>query len=144
MNERRFTHTPEEARKLWGEALRSGEFCQTRYVLHRLKPDAYGRPAGHCCLGVACEVFALNEAPLVREEERDIEFYEGQGNVLPRVVGDWLGLASDAGRHLVDFDHEKTLDYLNDEDCLPFPAIADIIESAPPGLFVEPQATEAR
>ena len=49
-------HTPKEARQLWIDALRSGDYEQTRETLCE-----DGR---YCCLGVACEVAIQNEPEL--------------------------------------------------------------------------------
>jgi hypothetical protein len=45
-----------ELKKKWVEALRSGEYCQTREVL----TDG----AGFCCLGVLCEVQGIKKSDL--------------------------------------------------------------------------------
>lgn len=49
------TKLPPEVKTKWLEALRSGKYTQTQGVLRRDKP-ADRRSAGHCCLGVLCDV----------------------------------------------------------------------------------------
>jgi hypothetical protein len=45
--------------KNWIEALRSGNYKQTRFMLERKADDAGGMPPGNCCLGVAAEVIGV-------------------------------------------------------------------------------------
>lgn len=128
-------------------ALRSGEYTQTRGTLHRLvaAPAAYGEkvhPVGHCCLGVACEIFdQANPGVLTRKVDEGIESFaytsaEGEPGVeagsLPSLVQDWLGLTTGLG------DYAGGGLY-RDNDILgkTFAEIADIIESEPAGLFSE-------
>lgn len=47
-----------EIKSKWLAALRSGEYKQTKDVLCQLVEDK-GTHAGHCCLGVLCEVMGL-------------------------------------------------------------------------------------
>src|SRR5213078_4528925 len=44
-------------RRRWIEALRSGRYTQTPGTLKRVEYEGPGEPAGHCCLGVAVEVY---------------------------------------------------------------------------------------
>lgn len=75
--------------KLWVDALRSGEFSQTQRAMHRAGPlalvgDDY-LPAGHCCLGVACEIAVKNGL--------DLDDWSSAG-YLPYEAMDWLGFNS--------------------------------------------------
>ena len=91
-----------EHMRLWVDALRSGEFTQTKGVNYRPEPfegdeDLEPQPAGYCCLGVACEVAVKNgfvfmdyttDEPLPADEQG---WWRGEGD-LPSEVRDWLGL----------------------------------------------------
>jgi hypothetical protein len=117
--------TPAERRKIWVEALRSGKYEQgTGYLCARGK---------HCCLGVACDLFASELTISVGFDRFDSEVvrYGNDPNFLPESVRDALGLRGRAGAYsntslANDNDHGKT-----------FLEIADIIESEPEGLIVE-------
>lgn len=137
-------------RKAWLEALRSGNYKQTKGKLR-------SRNGAYCCLGVACEVA---EVPRVwRDKEyhygdaevleamksdewhdeasmSDYERYDSTG--LPRIAREWLGV-SEAGPKLakpvtvrsifngVD-ELEDSLIELNDTYGWSFAQIADAIE----------------
>lgn len=113
-----------EARKLWVEALRSGEYEQGKESLR--DGDKY------CCLGVACDLYAKHEGGQGWGEVTDSGWEFGYGHTcyLAPVVCDWLGLASLEG--LIPGD--KSLVSLNDGGA-GFKKIADVIESEPLGLF---------
>lgn len=124
----KFKHTPEEARKLWVDALRSGEYAQTTGSLRR--------EDGFCCLGIACDVFRTHEADAWWHTTSIGAFVcrgISEAGYTHHVVKDWLGMETSAGvygdgmsRLSADNDNGKT-----------FLEIADIIESNPPGLFME-------
>jgi len=123
--------------KLWTDALRSGEYQQTAGTMHR--HTAIDHPTGHCCLGVACEVYSqANPGRLSRYETRDWTKFTasddpggGSHDVLPGIVRDWLGLRTDEG----EIEGGNTLTNLNDTGST-FDEIADIIDAEPDGLFV--------
>jgi hypothetical protein len=135
-----------EAKKLWIEALRSGEYQQTRSVLHD--------DNGFCCLGVLCDVAMKNwdimsEWRESTEEERDAQdvlcdgpayAFLGQVNVLPEQVMEWAGLEKNNPDVHGQCDDEDcacdeggewtvTLAELND-DGRSFSEIADMIEDS--------------
>lgn len=60
---------PEEFKKQWVEALRSGKFSQGRYGLCVYDDDDLKKHT-YCCLGVAC---VISEIPLVPEFDFGIE-----------------------------------------------------------------------
>lgn len=134
-----------EHRRLWVEALRSGEYQQARGFLS--VPGV-----GMCCLGVSCDVAIKNGLPIERREATiepvDVPAYYGEaddgltvevfGNngeadelVCPRSVAAWLGLAHIDG----GWDDGESLANRNDAGDT-FDEIADIIESEPEGMFV--------
>jgi hypothetical protein len=112
----------QERRKLWVEALRSGEYTQCTKRL--------AKPNGYCCLGVACEVFMKNGGELQKATDKYGIYYNGEYLTLPRVVRDWLGLRTENG----SIDDGIALSEKNDHGAS-FEEIANIIEAAPQGLF---------
>lgn len=121
--------TPQEARRIWVEALRSGKYQQTQGRLVKQLEDG---SIGYCCLGVACEVLGA-EKGLTRKGH--IGFHFGDARVytlyLPTDIHTLLGLKDNKGSH-----EWGSLTLTNDGGAS-FAEIADIIEAAPAGLFVE-------
>lgn len=116
------------------DALRSGEFTQAQGQLRR--------GDGHCCLGVACEVYKretgngtwthLDDEPrFVASDHAD----DWSAHLLPPTVKEWYGFSSEAGRFEDAVAYFTCLTDLNDCGGLSFEDIADVIESAPGGLF---------
>lgn len=123
--------------KKWVKALRSGNYSQVRYCLQR--PGL-----GFCCMGVACELaiqsgLSLRQAIVKRTEidgvpsTIDCVSYDGQHQVLPHIVMQWLGLRTIEGAFK---DDTLTLTALNDSG-RSFVEIADIIERYADTLFTE-------
>lgn len=132
-------------RKLLTDALRSGEYAQTRFKLRHLVPNSEA-PEGYCCLGVACELFrkatgqgewsppnAVSGCAGFLIEGESVPVY----SVLPSAVQQWFGFSSQSG----GFDSSEyptgALFRLNDTRRLSFAQIADVIDAQPKGLFVE-------
>jgi len=115
----------------WLEALRSGEYKQTKGALHTKK----GKKEGFCCLGVLCDLAVKAKVipePLTLEIGGIQEFrYEGYSGNLPEEVMKWAGLEDSSGSYEGD-----SLADLNDNG-KKFTTIAKIIESRPEGLFRE-------
>lgn len=121
----------------WVDALRSGEYTQTRGKLHRVKTsEISGAGVGMCCLGVLCDLAAKAGVvePFVYD---DVMRYDEEVYILPRRVYEWAGLlrGNPEVRHTVLFgdDAEPTegtdaVTILNDDFGLGFEAIADAIE----------------
>lgn len=126
----------EERKRLLIEALRSGEFKQTRGVLKDSE--------GHCCLGVACEVYLRNVG--VGKWNEDYSFscrkkcfsfvsaeYAAETGVLPYQVREWFGFTESNPRYGVDRVNDDgdvirpTLASLNDRGSS-FEEIALVIE----------------
>jgi hypothetical protein len=112
------------ARK-WVEALRSGKFKQSRFVLRNEE--------GFCCLGVACEV-AVREGVIPEARAgKDRYDYDNEISSLPERVQNWLGLRTPYGYA----EGYQSLESLNDSGEYSFEQIANVIESKPKGLFRE-------
>lgn len=128
----KYKHTPEQARKLWVEALRSGKYEQGREYL-----CADGL---YCCLGVACEVMREHEGPksLKLVLPSPVEYGQTCEMALaPSEVMSWLGLAYPDGRYQGDRPGESSSLTAENDDGKNFVTIAAIIESNPPNLFVK-------
>lgn len=123
--------------KKWVEALRSGEYSQTKGQLHVTEDseDSY------CCLGVACKLAVEAGVPVKTEEHTEdgvtIHAYNGNGSLLPDEISAWLGLAECDGTYLKDGDFASTLAEDNDEHDFTFEQIAEVIEREPEGLFAD-------
>ena len=118
--------------RAWVDALRSGEYTQTKTHLQDSK--------GYCCLGVACDlaVKAGIISPGISVPGDDKVVYADKGNkgvpevyVLTNKVRDWLGLDTVNGA----WNDIDTLSAMNDQGYT-FEQIADQIEAEPEGLFV--------
>lgn len=112
-----------ELRKKWVEALRSGEYKQGRICL--CNNNRY------CCLGVLCDVAGADF--IVYQHSSGVRQYEGFCSQLSTRLMERVGLSTPFG----SFGYRKSLIELNDRDKKTFKEIADIIESEPPGLFIE-------
>lgn len=111
-----------KVKKLWVEALRSGNYKQGKYGLKR--EDEF------CCLGVLCDLHAKensrNWEPIPYDK---FEMYGGQTAILPVVVRKWAGLDQSVPV-LKSPKDDSTLDavVLNDGGAT-FAQIADLIEA---------------
>ncbi len=142
-----YKHTPQEAQKLWIDALRSDKYKQGR---NRLKTDDQ-----YCCLGVACDLFAEYEGVGkwgiaifdngLRKEFKEKFVVDNSEEVyyLPYQVRDWLGLTDSDGSCVLTDDSDDqipafpvSLSDLNDSSRKTFKEIACIIESKPQDMFV--------
>lgn len=133
-----------EVRRLWLDALRSGDYRQGTGLLRRV--DAASGDAYHCCLGVLCELAV--EAGVVRRTETRVDDVDGGVDADADTVVDgdrvtsyaagtykfpppevlhWAGLRG--ANPVVEVEEEpRTLVNLNDVQEAPFTAIADAIE----------------
>jgi hypothetical protein len=112
-------------RKLVADALRSGEFKQTKHCL--------SDGESFCCLGVACEVFMRNGGTLTKVHDGNlIRYVEEDGErhltTLPHVVQEWLGM--DAGGQFTLGEYKSYLIFENDTYHKTFPEIATLFETA--------------
>jgi hypothetical protein len=123
--------------KKWVAALRSGRFKQGFGMLNENNEF-------FCCLGVLCEVAIENGLPLTKGTyPSGAVYYKADifGN-LPNEVMKWAGLRDSLGEYgnEKEFFDRKGLHIDNDRLKLSFSQIADIIESEPPGLFVDSES----
>jgi hypothetical protein len=88
----KFNETPAEARKLWIDELRSGNWKQGKRRL--ACGDEY------CCLGVATELFVklYPEVLEVKVSFTGTKAYSGETHVLPPIVQEWLGFEHETGK----------------------------------------------
>src|SRR5213592_5017987 len=110
--------------KAWVEALRSGEYQQTREVLS--KRDAY------CCMGVLCEVAIKLGVPVKKSMSNGVVRYDRKLCGVPKSVQSAAGLANDCG---IFGSMGDSLTGRNDRGDS-FSKIASLVESEPKGLFV--------
>lgn len=105
-----------QIKKLWVDALRSGEYRQARYRLRT-------RQNGFCCLGVLCNIHAQHFPETAAKNPQGLYF--GEEGILPSIVTRWARLD-----HItVQYRGEShSLADLNDNKRLNFNQIADIIE----------------
>lgn len=133
-----YSMSPAEARAVWVDALRSGEYEQGDSALKQ--DDKF------CCLGVACDLFLRHEGKgrwIDRaDEEYDPTFFVFEADeddhdvyYLPRAVQKWLGISSRQGKvlektHLPSKPHVRvdSLELMNDHG-FSFDELADQIET---------------
>lgn len=114
-------------RKLWINALRSGNYKQGKYRLRSVDNK-------YCCLGVACEVAFQNGVQLQIRHHFHLYFYDENDGYPPMIVRDFFGLITEAGDYVQD-NNLSSLSTDNDTLNYNFDEIANIIESEPCGLF---------
>lgn len=107
-------------KKLWVEALRSGDYEQGEQTLR--KGDKF------CCLGVLCDLYQkeMDDDSINWIPHDNVGGYRflGRGGALPREVWEWANLPWDDPRPERE---DKTLSELNDAGKT-FKQIADMIE----------------
>lgn len=118
--------------QLWVDALRSGEYRQTRGCLQ----DSHG----YCCLGVACRVYEKHTGDkLVEDRFGHLSGFDLSGYLA--IVKNWLQLHGEEGEltHLIDYSQVEfiSLTYKNDHDNLNFNQLADYIEENQDQLFLK-------
>lgn len=113
-----------DVKKLWVDALRSGEYSQCKNALHTSDNQ-------YCCLGVLCALAVQAgiispptlEKPLFDDMEHTNYCYDEHTTELPEAVMKWAGLTSSDGdevaigmRVVNDNDNggETEVDYLDD------------------------------
>jgi hypothetical protein len=106
-------------KKLWVDALRSGEYEQCTGILR----DSFNR---FCCLGVLCNLHAMAH-PQIAASQKSAAFYMGQDTDVPNTVRDWAGLKEPEGEEVFVGKVKTSLARHNDGGAT-FAQIADAIE----------------
>lgn len=109
-------------KKLWQEALRSGEYKQTKHQLRKQK----GKQASFCCLGVLCNLHAQAH-PKIAAENTNPERYMGCSGVLPSEVRKWAGVDTSEGGEVLYKDRYRSLVSLNDSG-VKFKTVAKLLD----------------
>lgn len=140
------TYTPQQYRAAWIKALRSGDYKQGRNYL--CSDDHY------CCLGVLCDLVAPDDwtgTGVIRYHQdncslpdEDIAIAVGMTNEIGGFDPNGLPVALHEWLRAKDKDGTVPLSLAGMNDAgYPFSDIADVIESAPAGLFTDsPIASE--
>lgn len=114
----------QDIKELWVQALRSGEYQQSRNSLRR--------NGGYCCLGVLCDLYAKehNVEWQINPKYAPNEQYQlnGCNYMLPSEVVTWAELESQDPGFKKDETEDTLLSYLNDHLKLNFNQIAQVIE----------------
>lgn len=125
-----------EPKKLWTDALLSGEYEQGRNSLRQkllLNADTGECSYTYCCLAVACEVAKKAGVP-VEVDRNGVYYNTNDANndrsdcFLPIVVQQWLGISNKMGGFFDDAGYRFSLSMLNDDERKSFTEIAAIIE----------------
>lgn len=95
-----------EIKKLWVDALKSGEYEQGRGAL------CVGE--SFCCLGVLCDLAVKQGARVRVAKERDKTTYDSRSACLPPSVSDWAGLDNAWGEYKTNTRGDGNLANLND------------------------------
>ena len=133
-------------RALWAQALRSGRYQQGKEHLRRTHPDS--DTDYHTSTGVAVDICPFTSWTKGENNLHTAASGNDRANALTPTltVMNWLGLSSAQG-HFNDLpEHpqlvgnkvsQNNLVYLNDRLGIDFPTIASLIESDPPGMFLQ-------
>lgn len=124
----------QDVKKMWVDALRSGDYRQGQYYL-------MDESDGFCCLGVLCDLHAkAYQHEWVRNSDDAMEYLDCT-EILPDEVREWAGLRDccpDVSPGFVDSVRFVTetagsgrrllLAELNDDHAFTFAELADVIE----------------
>lgn len=130
----------EANRKLWIDALRSGDYTQGYGALCC---NIDGEEA-HCCLGVLCEVYIKAGGELKKEPALDGKtFYDSDKGGVPNKVIEWVGFKSSRFNAVANRKYKDRIGLadMNDYSGLDFNGIANIIEHPEYFYPVEDNAT---
>ena len=109
----------EKAKQMRVEALRGGEYRQTKFSLKR--------NGCYCVMGVLCELHRLSHDGIWESGRKGERWYLHSLSEIPTDVMEWAGLSSRSPR--VTYKGEPTdLVTLNDMESLSFPQLAQVIE----------------
>lgn len=127
-----------ELRDEWSAALRSGKYIQGKGCLKGVDMDDQVK---HCCLGVACEIFA-ERAGVKEYNYEGLVYFDKNRGCLPHKLMDFLGLYWNIPT--VEFPvsslNNSGIAKMNDSGIFSFNDIADIIDNdfvLPEHLFVK-------
>ena len=109
--------------KKWVAALRDPNTRQIKSALETSE--------GQCVLGVPCRLYADEHPEWPVKRSLGGTAFNGSYGVMPRIVQDWLGLATTVGK----MDDGRFLMFLSDGG-MSLLNLADLIEAEPEGLFV--------
>jgi hypothetical protein len=121
-----------ENQRAWVQALRSGEYKQTKGVLAKLDEETR-EPLGFCCLGVACDLAVKAGLSITVNEDGFVRRFDGSIGSLPPSVQQWLGVTDQSPYW--NPDDGGSLAEQNDDGAT-FAEIADFIEQHADSLFV--------
>jgi hypothetical protein len=152
-----------DVEEAWARELLSGRHRQGQCLLERWTvPDErlpellatgsdarteHRTVARRCCLGVLCRLAEANEVPLVVERFRDTlqdsVTFDGAGCLLPRAVLNWAFDVTlpetipdgDVRFNALDVVTDQAVE-VNDDQCLSFPEIAELIGQR--GVWLSP------
>jgi hypothetical protein len=120
----------EQVKEMWIDALESGDYRQGQGYLKYY--DKTSHRTRHCCLGVLCDLYSKNVAPLEEKirftnDERVTKSIAQKPYDLPNIVQNWAGLNDPSGTLSEPVDGKTNLVDLND-DGKTFKEIANIIK----------------
>lgn len=107
----------QEIADLWIQALKSGEYKQTRRALRQ--GDAF------CCLGVLCDLHSKHSGEKWYMDQSGDGWYLHNTGLLPEPVFTWAGMKTSAG--VYQYDVPLSLSSHNDHG-MSFEHIAEIIK----------------
>lgn len=112
----------QEIKVKWLEALRSGQYKQTK---HRLKDEK-----GFCCLGVLCDIYSQENKTPWEKNDGAQEAILNNTKILPITIMQWAELTNTDPCLRYDPEQADTcaLSHMNDTKIYSFDQIADIIE----------------
>lgn len=112
-----------EIAKKWVENLENGSYEQGVGLLRQ--NDEF------CCLGVLCDMAVKAGIIPPANKVASTWFYDGEAEILPTLVREWVGLISPNGNF-----GGSCLSEMNDNEKT-FAEIAEFIKTEPDGLFVK-------
>lgn len=117
-----------EIKKMWVDALRSGNYAQGKGCLHNAEDGTF------CCLGVLCCIAESHDVTTIGSAEHSVGdanimyAYGGSKYALPYEVSKWAGLTTDDPILLIG-GKRFIVSELNDSEDLSFHQIADLVEA---------------
>jgi len=113
-----------EVKKMWVDALESGEYLQTAGCLLELKSDG---DCAFCAVGVLVDLYVRDTyAEWQFENDDEFGYMNGYYMILPPEVAEWAGISND-DRHLIEIADDGVVG-MNDSHCMPFGKIAGFIK----------------